>query len=169
MKKDYYERKKKFDNEGRGEAGVITEKLVFLEALNMDKHCTKDVWVLDSWCTSHMTSRRDWFVELKDNGGTTILLGDDHAVQSQGQGSIRINTHGGTITVLHNVRYVPNLRRNFISTGTLNRLGYKHEGGDGKVRYFKGKKTALCGNLINGLYHLDGEMFCLKTVMLSKR
>lgn len=143
MKKDCYARKKKYGTDGPGEAGVIVEKMVFSEALSMDGQGEKDVWVLDSGCTFHMTSRRDWFVDLQDNGGTTILLGDDHSVQSQGQGSIRINTHRGSIKVLNNVRYVPELRRNFISTRTLNKLGFRHEGGDGKVRYFKNNKTAL--------------------------
>ena len=156
-KKDCYARKKKFGTEGQGEAGVITEKLIEAESLSMVDQKAKDVWVLDSGCTFHMTSRRDWFVDLQDNGGTTILLGDDLSVQSQGQGSIRINTHGGTIKVLNNVRYVPDLRRNLISTGTLDKLGYGHEGRDGKVRYFKHNKTALRGNLMNGLYVLDGE------------
>lgn len=156
-KKDCYARKKKFGTEGQGEAGVITEKLIEAESLSMVDQKAKYVWVLDSGCTFHMTSRRDWFVDLQDNGGTTILLGDDHSVQSQGQGSIRINTHGGTIKVLNNVRYVPDLRRNLISTGTMDKLGYGHEGRDGKVRYFKHNKTALRGNLMNGLYVLDGE------------
>ena len=85
------------------------------------------------------------------------MLGDDHSVQSQGQGSIRINTHGGTIKLLNNVRYVPDLRSNLISTGTLDKLGYGHEGRDGKVRYFKHNKTILRGNLMNGPYVLNGE------------
>ncbi|KAG7563868.1 Integrase catalytic core [Arabidopsis suecica] len=157
LKKDCYARKRKAESETQGEAGVITEKLVFSKALSVNDQKVKDLWVLDSGCTSHMTSRRDWFSTFNTNGSTTILLGDDHAVESQGQGSIRIDTHGGTIKVLENVKYVPNLRRNLISTGTLDKLGYKHEGGGGKVRYFKNEKTALRGMLANGLYIMDGN------------
>lgn len=76
----------------------------------------KDLWVLNSGCTSHMTSRRDWFCSFQEIGSTTILLGDGHAVESKGQGSVNINTHGGSIKVLNNVKYVPDLRRNLIST-----------------------------------------------------
>uniref|UniRef100_A0A1J3F7G4 Retrovirus-related Pol polyprotein from transposon TNT 1-94 n=1 Tax=Noccaea caerulescens TaxID=107243 RepID=A0A1J3F7G4_NOCCA len=169
VKKDCYARKKKFGDDAPGEAGVVTEKLVYSEALNVDDLKADDVWVLDSGCTFHMTARRDWFIDLQDNGGTTILLGDNHSIQSQGQGSIRINTHGGSIKVLHNVRYVPNLRRNLISTGTLDKLGYKHEGGDGKVRYFKNNKTALRGNLVNGLYILDGKTVLSESCNVEKK
>ncbi|AAF19226.1 Highly similar to Ta1-3 polyprotein [Arabidopsis thaliana] len=157
VKKDCYSRKKKMESEGQGEAGVITEKLVFSEALSVNEQMVKDLWILDSGCTSHMTSRRDWFISFQEKGNTTILLGDDHSVESQGQGTIRIDTHGGTIKILENVKYVPHLRRNLISTGTLDKLGYRHEGGEGKVRYFKNNKTALRGSLSNGLYVLDGS------------
>lgn len=74
-----------------------------------------------------------------------ILLGDDHTVESRGTGTIKINTHGGSIRTLKNVRYVPNLRRNLITTGTLDKFGFKHEGGDVKFIFFKENKTALCG------------------------
>lgn len=71
--------------------------------------------------------------------------------------------------MLNNVRYVPNLRRNLISTRTLDRLGYKREGGDGKVKYFKKNKTALRGNLTNGLYILDGETVLPKSCNIERK
>ena len=163
VKKDCFARKRKLESENPGEAGVITEKLVFSKALSVNDLAVRDIWVLDLGCTSHMSARKDWFCNFREDGGTTILLGDDHSVKSQGQGSIKIDTHGGTITVLENVKYVPELRRNLISTGTLDKRGYKHEGGDGKVRYFKNQKTALRGELVNGLYILDGNTVLSET------
>lgn len=68
-----------------------------------------------------MTARRDWLCEFWEAGSTTILLGDHHSVVSQGIGLIRLHTHGGTIKILENVKYVLNLRRNLISTGTLDK------------------------------------------------
>ncbi|CAA7041690.1 unnamed protein product [Microthlaspi erraticum] len=157
LKKDCFARKKKLQNEGLGEAGVIIEKLVFTEALSANDQDSKEQWVIDSGCTYHMTSRKDWFSEFNENASTTILLGDNHTVESKGCGSVKLRTNGGSIKVLNNVRYVPNLRRNLISTGTLDKLGYTHEGGDGVVSFFKNKKLALCGILKNGLYILDGR------------
>ena len=55
-------------SEGQGEACVITEKLVFTEALSANDQMVIDLWVLDSGCTSHMTSRRDWFCSFQDKG-----------------------------------------------------------------------------------------------------
>lgn len=60
--------------------------------------------------------------------------------------------------MLNNVRYVTNLGRKIISAGTPDMLGYKYEGGDGKVKYYKNNKTTLRGTLVNGLYVLDGDV-----------
>ena len=168
MKKDCFARKKKLENEGPGEAGVITEALEYSEALTVSDKLINDIWILDSVCTSHMSSRRDWFEDFEESGKTKILLGDDHSVESRGIGSIRINTFGGSIKVLKNVKYVSELRRNLISTGTLDKLGFRHEGGDGKVRYFKNQTTALTGVLSNGLYLLEGETVMQETCIVEK-
>ncbi|CAA7059283.1 unnamed protein product [Microthlaspi erraticum] len=157
IKKDCYARKKKYGDDAQGEAGVIIEKLVYSEALSVNDQDSKEQWVIDSGCTYHMTSRRDWFSEFNENVSTLILLGDDHIVETKGCGSIKLKTNGGSIRVLNNVRYVPNLRRNLISTGTLDKLGYTHEGKDGVVSFYKNKKFALRGVLKNGLYILDGR------------
>ena len=164
MKKDCFARKKKLENEGPGEAGVITEALEYSKALSVSDKLINDIWILDSGCTSHMSSRRDF----EESGKTKILLGDDHSVESRGIGSIRINTFGGSIKVLKNVKYVPELRRNLISTGTLDKLGFGHEGGDGKVRYFKNQTTTLTGVLSNGLYLLEGETVMQETCIVEK-
>lgn len=145
------------ESDGQGEAGVITEKLVFTEDLNVDHQEAKNQWVIDSGCTFHMTSHKEWLLDFCEKDPMMILLGDDHAVESNGYGTFRINTNGGTIKVLKHVRYVPNLRRNLISTGILDKLWYSHRGGDGAVSFYKNEKLALRGILKNGLYLLDGE------------
>lgn len=57
---------------------------------------------------------------------------------------------------MNNVRY-PKLKRNLISTGTLDRLGFDHAGGRGKTRFYKDGRMALQGTLCGTLYLLDGE------------
>ena len=59
VKKDCFARKRKLESENPGEAGVITEKLVFSEALSVNDLAVRDIWVLDSGCTSHMSARKD--------------------------------------------------------------------------------------------------------------
>ena len=157
MRKDCFSRKKKFDREDQGEAAVIVDKLHYSNALAVSDLNPRDNWVIDSGCTYHMTSMRDWFDTFSELDGNQILLGDNHTVEAKGIGSVRVNTHGGSVTVMHNVRYVPHLRRNLISTGTLDKLGFRHSGGDGKVTFHKNGRLCMRGILKQGLYILDGE------------
>lgn len=157
VKKDCYARKRSVESEDDGEAAVVIEDLKTGNALNVSVDNSNEEWVIDSGCTHHMTCRRDWFVEFYEKGSSKILLGDYHAVETLGIGTIRVNTHGGSVKVMKNVRYVPTLRRNLISTGTLDKLGFTHSGADGKIKFHKNGKLALQGVLRNGLYILDGE------------
>lgn len=50
----------------------------------------------------------------------------------------------------------------------MDKLGFSHEGSNGKVRYFKNKATALCGKLQNGLYMLDGETVTYENCNVEK-
>lgn len=52
------------------------------------------------------------------------FIGDYHSVDTVGSGTIRINTNGGTVKMLKSVRYVPSLRRNLLSTGVLDNMGF---------------------------------------------
>ncbi|CAA7029216.1 unnamed protein product [Microthlaspi erraticum] len=151
VKKDCFLRKKRMGSDDEGEVAVA------LEELNVTEDDSKENWVIDSGCTHHMTSRRDWFVDFTEKGSSKILLGDFHTVETLGMGTIRINTRGGTVKLMHNVRYVPTLCRNLISTGTLDKLGFVHTGGNGKIQFHKNNKLSLQGTLRNSLYILDGE------------
>lgn len=71
-------------------------------------------WVIDSGCSYHMTSRRDWFDTFESVSSGQVNLGDDFIVDMQRVGSIKIKAYGGTVKVLNNVRYVPKLKRNLL-------------------------------------------------------
>ena len=86
-----------------------------------------------------------------------MLLGDNNAAAVQGIGTINVKAYGGTVKVLTNVRYILKLKRNLISTGTLDMLGFKHSGGEGKTRFYKNGKLALQGTLTGSLYLFDGK------------
>lgn len=108
-KKDCYARKKKMESEDSGEAAVMVDKLQEIDALAISDQNPRDRWVIDSGCSYHMTSRREWFSEFKELTGGQVLLADDRAVSVQGIGTIRVNTKGGSVNRLTNMRYVPNL------------------------------------------------------------
>ncbi|CAB4283358.1 unnamed protein product [Prunus armeniaca] len=81
-------------------------------------------WVLDIGCTHHMTSQSHWFSTFKTMTGI-VYMSDDNPCSTQGISSVMIKHHDGVIQELHGVRYVPNLKKNLISLGTLELQGYK--------------------------------------------
>lgn len=135
----------------------MVDKLHEVDALTISEQDPRERWIIDSWCSYHMTSRREWFTEFSETAGGTVLLADDRAVTVQGIKTIRINATGGTVKSLTNVRYVPNLKRNLISVSSLYLQGFKQEGGAGKTSFYKNGKLALHGTFCGSLYLRDGD------------
>lgn len=82
-------------------------------------------WVLDSGCTFHMSFSIDLFDSIEEHEGGRVLMGNNAACKVIGIGSIKLQLHGGTVRILTSVRYVPELKRNFISLGILDDGGYR--------------------------------------------
>ncbi|XP_056850847.1 uncharacterized protein LOC130500140 [Raphanus sativus] len=106
-----------------------------------------------------MTCRRDWFHMFQELTSGQVLLSNDCEVGVQGISTINIKAYGGSIKTLTNFRYIPELQRNLISTGTLYLSGFEHSGIHGKTRFYKNGKLVLQGTLSGSLYQLDGEKF----------
>lgn len=51
---------------------------------------SKDVWLLDSGASKHMTFRHDWFSELRPYEGEYVSLGDGTTCKVMGHGTIYI-------------------------------------------------------------------------------
>ena len=73
-----------------------------------------------------------------------------------GIGTMAINMHDGKIRTLKEVRHVPDLKRNLISLGTLDKSGYNFKAKNGKLTISKGAMVVMKGQKRNGLYILEG-------------
>ena len=82
-------------------------------------------WMLDSACTYHYTSHREWFHTYdRPNNRGSISLGDDHPCLVAGVGTIRVRMFDGVVRTLSNVKYVLELKKNLISLDYLEEHGY---------------------------------------------
>ncbi|GJU28111.1 retrovirus-related pol polyprotein from transposon TNT 1-94, partial [Tanacetum coccineum] len=114
-------------------------------------------WIMDSGGSFHMTPRRDFLFDFKEFNGGTVLLGDNRACAIMGIGKVRVQMKDGSSFVLENVRYIPELKRNLISLGTLDREGYTVKLQNGRVKVIKGSLMVLSGTMKgNCVYSLDG-------------
>ncbi|GJV77975.1 retrotransposon protein, putative, ty1-copia subclass [Tanacetum coccineum] len=92
----------------------------------------------------------------KFNGGT-VLLGNNRACAIMRIGKVRVQMKDGSSFVLENVHYIPELKRNLISLGTLDREGYTVKLQNGRVKVIEGSLMVLSGTMKgNCMYSLDG-------------
>ena len=62
-----------------------------------------------------------------------------------GIGTMKIKIFGGVVRVLSNVRYVPDLRKNLISLGVLDDLGYSYSLKGGIMKITKSALMVMKG------------------------
>jgi hypothetical protein len=85
----------------------------------------KDLWLLDSGCSNHMTGNKDLLSCIDSSISSDITLGNDYLVKVQGKGTVPILTKQNVKKDINNVYHVPDLKHNLLSVGQLIEHGYK--------------------------------------------
>ena len=85
------------------------------DLFNASLACWKNDWLLDSGSTCHMTFRRYFFEEFADNVDGAVYFTDKSKLKPLGLGTIRLKLPGLPDFFLHDVLYLPQLRRNLLS------------------------------------------------------
>lgn len=76
-------------------------------------------WVLESGCTFHMCTIKNWLTELVDLNGGQVLMGNEVSRQIKGIGNLSLLLENYYIVELDKVRYAIELKRNLFSLGKL--------------------------------------------------
>ena len=124
-----------------------------------------DAWIMDSKCTYHMTLNQDFLIDFQKNDEEKVLLGDNDICGVKGTDLIQIATHDGMIKKLTNVRDVPELKRNLISLGEIDRSSYTSKFENGALRVTKSSLVKLRGTLRKGLYVQEGTIVSSSVAM----
>lgn len=72
-------------------------------------HDTMDEWVMDSGESLHITPNRDVLFDFKECSGGKLLMGNNTFSEINGVGKIRIKRSDGSIVVLTDVKFMPNM------------------------------------------------------------
>ncbi|XP_073291104.1 uncharacterized mitochondrial protein AtMg00300-like [Primulina huaijiensis] len=104
-----------------------------------------------------MCPTKSWFEKLEESDQGLVLLGNDKACRVKGIGSIRLRMQDEIDRILQEVRYVPELKRNLISLGTLESNGYSFKSEMVCVKVTKGSLVIMKAVRQNSLYILLGN------------
>ncbi|KAA0045569.1 putative retroelement pol polyprotein [Cucumis melo var. makuwa] len=97
------------------EAFKYTEALAATNEKAMEIETEEEDWVLDSRCTYHMTSKKNWFVDYKSQAEDSIYMGNNQDCEIIGLVLLKLSNNREVL--LKGVRHVPKLKRNLISLG----------------------------------------------------
>lgn len=74
-----------------------------------------------------------------------------------GISNVRLKLHDGSIRELKQVRFMADLKKNLISLGMLDQMGYNVKIESSEMVIIKGIETIMKGLRKNGVFVLDGE------------
>jgi hypothetical protein len=148
------ERKKKGLDKSSDEASFV-ETLDSGEVLFVASVEKCSSWILDSACTFHICSHRDWFSDYVQSYAGEVVIGYGSTCEIIGIGFIYIKVHDGSFKKLINVCFVPKLKRNLISLSTLEAMGFNFAAIDGVFKVSRDNCIILKGNRLNNLYYLQ--------------
>jgi hypothetical protein len=119
LKKVYRAPKKQRDGqqEKNQEANVTGDVLEDALILSVDN--ISESWVVDSGASFHATPHRKHFLDYVQGDFGQVHLGDDAPCKIVGMGKVKITQRNGNQWLLKEVRHVPYLRKNLISTRQL--------------------------------------------------
>ncbi|KAH9800568.1 hypothetical protein KPL71_000711 [Citrus sinensis] len=117
----------------------------------------KGQWVLDSGCSFHLCPDKSLFHTYKSMDGGRVLMGNNNVCKIVGMGSVKIEMLDGSVQTLSDVRHAPSLKRNLISLGMLDGMGYSFKSENGGLKIMNGTEIVMKGVKKNGLYVLEGS------------
>ncbi|KAM1114767.1 hypothetical protein PS1_005441 [Malus domestica] len=125
-------------------------------------------WVLDTGCTHHMTPHNDWFSSLKEFDGGVVFMRDDNPCTTKEIGTVRLKLHDGMVKELTGVRYVPNLKKNLISLGTLESKGFRFHSDGQTLKVTYGALVVMKAPRCGHLYLLQGSIVTGEASVVSE-
>ena len=132
--------------------------LSFQSALKVSVSANKQLWCLDSGCTSHMCGFEGKFQTLLASNSSSVNLANHATTNIQGKGSVKIDLCENNVSKtikLENTLLVPDLRSHLISVGKIADNGYEilFRKNDAIVFDTNGNAKMFVDR-INGLYYV---------------
>ena len=115
-------------------------------------------WIFDNGASLHSTSKQEFFNTYKECDFGIVKMGNESYSKILGIGDICLRTNLGYQLMLKDVRHIPDIRLNLISIGTLDRQGYYHHIGEGKLKLTKCLMMIARARLCCTLYRSNAKV-----------
>lgn len=110
----------------------VRNQILFLQLAALTVNLvTSGLWTRLVRC---MCPKRDLFSTYKSVNGGSVLMENDMACKIIGVGWVKIRMFDEIVIILYNIWDIPYLKRNLISLGTLNYLGFLYMEEKGGIR-----------------------------------
>ncbi|KAK2440889.1 putative mitochondrial protein [Trifolium repens] len=119
-----YSNKQDFDAHLAQEDSESEVDPMLLMATVTDEEDHHEGWYLDTGCSNHMTSHREWLVNFNDSSKTKIRFADNRTIPAEGVGDVLIKGKKGNQALITGVLYVPEMKTNLLSMGQLLEKGF---------------------------------------------
>ncbi|GAU39117.1 hypothetical protein TSUD_22950 [Trifolium subterraneum] len=105
-------------------------------------------WYLDTCCSNHMTSNKEWLVNYDSSKKSKIRFVDSRTVKSEGSGDMLIKGKDGNQVLITSVMYVPDVPSNILSIEQLVEKGFTVSLGNNQMEVYNvGNKMVFCASL----------------------
>ncbi|KAL6336537.1 hypothetical protein AAG906_025087 [Vitis piasezkii] len=147
-------KEKKNDNGGEDDqvATTTSDFLIVYDSDVVNFACQETSWVIDSGASIHATPRKDFFTSYTSGDFGSVRMGNDGSAKAIGMGDVRLETSNGTMLTLKNVKHIPDIRMNLISTGKLDDEGFCNTFRDSQWKLTRGSMVIAKGNKSSSLY-----------------
>ncbi|KAJ4736375.1 Transposon Ty1-NL2 Gag-Pol polyprotein [Rhynchospora pubera] len=115
-------------------------------------------WVLDSGASFHSTSCKELIKNFVAGQYGTVYLADGKPLSITGKGDVHIKSDNGYKWALHDVRYIPGLKKNLISVGQLDKEGFRIIFGEGSWKIVKEALVVARGTKTSTLYLINSSV-----------
>ena len=116
----------------------------------------EDNWCIELGFSYHMCSKIKYFETLKLGQDGLVHIGDNKACKVHGIGTVRLKMFDDRELLIHNVRYVLELKQNLLSISMFDDLGYCTRVERGMFKISHDEVIIVKRSKICGLYILEG-------------
>jgi len=156
------------NEEAKAYTAVVTQEIKLI----MQDDVT-NVWTADSGCNTHVTSRRDWLVNFKEETGATLTVGGGRQLPVLGRGRVNISAYANgkwIATKIREVLYVPELGHNLLSVSKCVDNGMRQEAHGNAFKFYDGTKVIGEGRRQDdGLYRMLFRVQSTATANIAMR